>query len=104
MSRARRRFTGEPRGLTRREAAEYLGHTESWLTKERLDDLQESGFPEIDPLTERFDRHAIDVWLDQRSRLVAVDESPNAGLPSPEKLKEMARERLNGLRPDAVRN
>jgi hypothetical protein len=73
MTAARPRFNVPPRGLTRGELAGYLGHGESWLTDERLEQLYAMGFPRPDSFTERFDRVAADAWLDQRSGLTAGD-------------------------------
>ena len=69
MTAARPRFNLPPRGLTPTEMVGYLGHGPSWLTDERLARLYSLGFPRPDSITERFDRVAIDVWLDQRSGL-----------------------------------
>jgi hypothetical protein len=67
MAERRRRPDLPPRWLTIGEAAQYLGHSPSWLTPERLARLQETGFPAVDPSLERIDRDAIDDWSDQRS-------------------------------------
>jgi hypothetical protein len=56
-----------PRWLTIGEAAQYLGHSPSWLNPERLARLQETGFPVVDASLERIDREAIDDWSDRRS-------------------------------------
>ncbi len=69
MTAARPRFTAQPRGLTPTEMIGYIGHGASWLTDERLEQLYSLGFPRPDSMTERFDRVAIDAWLDQRSGL-----------------------------------
>jgi hypothetical protein len=67
MVERRRRPDLPPRWLTIGEAAQYLGHSPSWLTSERLARLQETGFPIVDPSLERIDREAIDDWSDRRS-------------------------------------
>ena|SRR5215469_13961385 len=75
MPERRRRPDLTPRWLTIGEAAQYLGHSPSWLNPERLTQLQETGFPIVDPSLERIDREAIDDWSDHRSgreRLSAV--------------------------------
>lgn len=60
-----------PRMLTLRQAACLLGISESYLSA-HLDLFQESGFPRRDPLVaNRFDRKAIEAWLDERSGLAA---------------------------------
>jgi hypothetical protein len=70
MPERRRRPELEPRWLTIGEAAQYLGLSPSWLSPERLDRLQETGFPAIDPILERIDREAIDNWSDRRNGLI----------------------------------
>jgi hypothetical protein len=70
MAERRRRPELPPRWLTIGEAAQYLGHSPSWLTAERLARLQETGFPRIDPVLDRIDREGIDEWSDRRSRFV----------------------------------
>jgi hypothetical protein len=71
MAERRRRPELEPRWLTIGEAAQYLGHSSSWLSPERLDRLQETGFPVIDPLLERIDREAIDNWSNRRNGMIS---------------------------------
>jgi hypothetical protein len=66
MAERRRRPEVPPRWLTIGEAAQYLGHSPSWLTPERLARLQETGFPRIDPVLNRIDREGIDEWSDRR--------------------------------------
>jgi hypothetical protein len=75
MPERRRRPELEPRWLTIREAAQYLGHSPSWLSPERLQRLQETGFPTIDPILERIDREAIDNWSDRRNGVIAPTAS-----------------------------
>jgi hypothetical protein len=78
----RRRPDLMPRWLTIGEAAQYLGHSASWLTAERLARLQETGFPSVDASLERIDREAIDDWSDRRSRRQrACTAAENAALP-----------------------
>jgi hypothetical protein len=67
MAERRRRPDLAPRWLTIGEVAQYLGHSASWLTPERLVRLQETGFPLVDSSLERIDREAIDDWCDRRS-------------------------------------
>jgi len=67
MAGRRRRPDLPPRWLTIGEVAQYLGHSASWLTPERLVRLQETGFPLVDGSLERIDREAIDDWSDRRS-------------------------------------
>ncbi len=67
MAERRRRPDLPPRWLTIGEVAQYLGHSASWLTPERLARLQETGFPVVDGSLERIDREAIDDWSDRRS-------------------------------------
>ena len=67
MPERRRRPDLIPRWLTIGEAAQYLGHSPSWLTQDRLARLQETGFPSVDPSLERIDREAVDDWSDRRS-------------------------------------
>ena len=75
MPERRRRPELEPRWLTIGETAQYLGHSPSWLSPERLERLQESGFPPIDPILERIDREAIDNWSDCRNGLISETRS-----------------------------
>ena len=67
MAERRRRPDLTPRWLTIGEVAQYLGHSASWLTPERLVRLQKTGFPLVDGSLERIDREAIDDWSDRRS-------------------------------------
>jgi hypothetical protein len=79
----RRRPNLTPRWLTIGEAAQYLGHSGSWLTPERLARLQETGFPAVDASLERIDREAIDDWSNRRSgRLSAPPLETAAPLPA----------------------
>jgi hypothetical protein len=75
MPERRRRPELEPRWLTIGEAAQYLGHSPSWLSPERLQKLQERGFPTVDPILDRIDREAIDNWSDRRNGLVCETAS-----------------------------
>ena len=70
MSRRRPRlFEQIPnRGLTNVETATYLGLSEGRFTT-LLPKLQKAGFPKPDDLLERYDREAIDCWLDRRAGL-----------------------------------
>jgi hypothetical protein len=51
------------------EAAQYLGHSLSWLSPKGLARLQEIGFPTIDSILERTEREAIDTWSDRYREL-----------------------------------
>jgi len=86
MPERRRRPELEPRWLTIGEAAQYLGHSPSWLSPERLRSLHETGFPAIDPILQRIDREAIDNWSDRRNGLMPGTPSesvaPTAPTPS----------------------
>lgn len=75
MTEHRRRPELVPRLLTTGEAAQYLGHSPSWLSAERLAKLQETGFPAIDPIIDRIDREAIDRWIDRRNGVIAQPAS-----------------------------
>jgi len=55
-----------PRGLTAREVAQYLGCAESTFFAKRAT-LEASGFPQKNRLTGRWDKKAIDLWLDRIS-------------------------------------
>jgi hypothetical protein len=76
MSAPRRRPFLVPRGLTIFEAAEYIGHSRTWLNPTRLEDLYRQGFPILDPLTGRIDRYALDAWLDRRSGIGRPPNNP----------------------------
>lgn len=68
MTARRPRFTDSvpARGLTRCETAHYLGLSEGRFSELRPA-LERDGFPAIDPLLARYDRVAVDAWLDIRS-------------------------------------
>ena len=53
----------QQRMLTEAEAAEYLGRDLSWF-RANLDRLEELGFPAPLDAVDRYDRQAIDKWLD----------------------------------------
>lgn len=53
--------------LTAREAAHRIGHSEGWF-RQHYRELRAAGFPEMDPLLERWDAQAIDRWLDSRGQ------------------------------------
>ena len=57
-----------PRGLKGCEVAAYLGLSSSSFVRKRRAMIR-AGFPPSDPLTGRYDRHAIDAWLDARAGL-----------------------------------
>jgi excisionase family DNA binding protein len=77
MVERRRRPEISPRWLTIGEVAQYLGHSPSWLTPERLARLKETGFPMVDPSLERIDREAIDDWCDRRSGRQGASAAPD---------------------------
>jgi hypothetical protein len=94
-----------PRWLTIAEAAQYLGHSASWLTPERLTRLQETGFPSVDASLDRVDREAIDDWSDRRSlrqrtcttaENVALPSAGGEGLADPDPWVKAARELHHG--------
>ena len=89
MPERRRRPQLEPRWLTIGEAAQYLGHSPSWLSPERLKSLQETGFPAIDPVLERIDREAIDNWSDCRNGLITETTSIPIASAAPEPSKSV---------------
>lgn len=68
MSRSRPRLheTTPNRGATAAEIAAYLGLSETRFAA-LLPTLRQSGFPDPDPLIERYDRKAVDSWFDRRS-------------------------------------
>jgi hypothetical protein len=83
-----------PRGLTLAEAAEYIGRSRTWLDPARLEELRREGFPQLDPLTGRIDRHALDAWLDRRA-----DIDPRLGhTAEPESTAQLWVEAANGPR------
>ena len=57
----------QQRMLTEAETAEYLGRDLSWF-RPNLDRLEETGFPAPLNAVDRYDRAAIDKWLDARAR------------------------------------
>lgn len=61
---ARHRAPVASRVLNRAETAAYIGYSVTWFA-ERLPELYAKGFPAPLPLLERWDRHAIDRWLDR---------------------------------------
>ncbi len=50
------------------EAAAYLGLSQADFFRKRAA-MEAAGFPLPDPITRRYDRRAIDAWLDRRSGL-----------------------------------
>ena len=80
MSRRRPRLweLEPPRGLTAAETAYLLGVSEGRFAQ-LLPRLLAAGFPSRDPITRRYDRRAIERWLDRRSG-VARDCGPMAWL------------------------
>jgi len=89
MPERRRRPQLEPRWLTIGEAAQYLGHSPSWLSPERLKSLQETGFPAIDPILERIDREAIDHWSNHRNGLISETPSVSIACTAPVRSKSV---------------
>lgn len=56
------------RGMAAVETAYYLGLSQGRFA-ELLAALQAEGFPTADPTTGRYDRRAVDLWLDRRAGL-----------------------------------
>lgn len=57
-----------PRGLKTCDVAAYLGLSQTDFFRKRAA-MEAAGFPRPDPITRRYDRRAIDAWLDRRSGL-----------------------------------
>ena len=55
-----------PRCMNGADVAAYLGMSVSSFTRKRSD-MERAGFPPRDALTGRYDKLAIDRWLDSRS-------------------------------------
>lgn len=49
------------------QVAAYLGHGGAWFRVHR-DELEAAGFPKFDELIGGWDKDAIDVWLNNRSK------------------------------------
>lgn len=67
--------TESPRGLLQREVGWYLGIGESRF-RQLKPQLEREGFPKPDSITGRYDRRAIDLWLDQRSGIAGNSRDP----------------------------
>jgi hypothetical protein len=65
--------------LTEREVAHHLGKSETQFHRDK-EALEAAGLPKIDPVTGGRDLHAIDHWLDQRSKLCKATSSDLNGL------------------------
>jgi hypothetical protein len=50
--------------MNRVETAGYIGYSLTWFNA-KLDELYARGFPKPLPVLERWDRHAVDRWLDR---------------------------------------
>jgi predicted DNA-binding transcriptional regulator AlpA len=61
-----------PRVLNAATLCAYLGRSESWFAEHRAE-LEAQGFPKPVSLLGGYDRHAVDLWLDQRSDLLRVE-------------------------------
>ena len=81
MSRRRPRLfdTVSPRGITIEEAAFYCGLSRGKF-EAVLPELENDGFPQIDPITARYDLQAINHWFDRRSGLARSLEDLGAEL------------------------
>jgi hypothetical protein len=66
-----------PRVLNVASLCAYLGKSETWFAEHRAE-LEAQGFPKSVPLLGGYDRHAVDLWLDQRSEIMRV-EMPAVG-------------------------
>ena len=60
----RRRIVIAPRVMNQAETAGYIGYSPAWFGA-KLGGLYAMGFPKPLPLLERWDRHAVDRWLDR---------------------------------------
>jgi predicted DNA-binding transcriptional regulator AlpA len=78
-----------PRVLNAATLCAYLGRSESWFAEHRAE-LEAQGFPKPVSLVGGYDRHAVDLWLDQRSSLLRV-EAPTVGARSWDKPTARAR-------------
>jgi hypothetical protein len=102
MAERRRRPDLPPRWLTLGQGAQYLGHSPSWLTLERLFRLRETGFPCVNPSLERIDREPIDDWSDRRRRRQGASSAPGHLDPMPPegaRFADAAKIRLRKQRP-----
>ena len=59
--------------MNQAETAGYIGYSTTWFGS-RLGDLYAMGFPKPLPLLERWDRHAVDRWLDRLGGEVPLSE------------------------------
>jgi hypothetical protein len=50
--------------MNRGETAAYIGYSATWFT-EKLPELYALGFPRPLPVLDKWDRHAVDRWLDR---------------------------------------
>ena len=102
MAERRRRPDLPPRWLTLGQGAQYLGHSPSWLTLERLFRLRETGFPCVNPSLERIDREPINDWSDRRRRRQGASPAPGHLDPMPPegaRFADPAKIRLRKQRP-----
>ena len=74
---ARRRPAIAPRVMNRGETAAYIGYSATWFG-EHLQELYIKGFPQPLPLLERWDRHAVDRWLDRLGGEAPMTEQDEA--------------------------
>lgn len=58
--------------MNRTETAAYIGYSPTWFS-EHLDELYRRGFPRPLQLLDRWDRRAVDLWLD---RLGGIEPAP----------------------------
>ena len=67
-------------GLTARQVAHLLGHSESWFSpKRRYEKLYPAGFPRPNPVTGRWNSDAVVAW---DRRMAGLDDPPPGTLAS----------------------
>lgn len=79
-----------PRLVTSADVGRYLGRSASWFCRNRAT-LEARGFPRpVDACGMRWDRAAVDAWLDEQSR------RPNSTRSVEDTLLERARKMMGG--------
>lgn len=73
----KRRLPFVPRVMNRIETASYIGYSATWFA-ENLPRLYAGGFPKPLPLLDRWDRHAVDRWLDRLGGEAPATEQDDA--------------------------
>lgn len=68
MGKSKPLFTPEPRGWTTFQVSTYLGISEASFRSQAAA-YERAGFPKPNTITGRYDRRAIDRWLDEQSGL-----------------------------------